>query len=397
MPAACMRAFAVLTLAGCATPEPAAPAAEPAAAPPLRRVVEDPSDAPIPGLDPESLALFEEGDARFERPFREAQGLGPLYIHRACTNCHEHDARGPGTVRRIARSGENAPALPFGDVVRPRTTAGARTPIRAPEHPAIRETIRLPPAVFGRGYLEAIPEATILAHEAAQAARDDGIHGRAARLAGREGAIGRFGHKARETSLEEFIADALHGDMGLTSPRRPEELPNPDGLRDDARPGIDVSEADIRLLAGYVRLLAIPRREAIERGDEIVSRGAALFEQVRCAVCHVPSMRTRADHEHPALRDVEVALYTDLLLHDLGEGLADGIAEGAANGRQWRTAPLIGIRHLRALLHDGRASTIREAIEAHASPGSEANDSVARFRALSADEQLALIEFVRAL
>ncbi len=352
-------------------------------------VAEDPSDAPIAGLSAEELRRFAEGDARFEHPFREAQGLGPLYIHRSCTSCHEDDARGPGAVRRVASAGE----LPFGDTLRPRTAAGARTPITAPDDAV--ETLRLPPAVFARGYLEAIADATIEGFEQAQRDRDDGISGRAHRVPSSSteprNRIGRFGHKARSATLEDFTADALLGDMGLTSPHRPEELPNPDGLRDDARPGVDLGADDVAAIADYVRMLAIPRREAAD------PRGAALFEEARCAVCHVPSARTRSDHPIAALRYVEVALYTDVLLHDLGEGLADGVSEHDASGREWRTAPLVGLRHLRGLLHDGRAATVREAIEAHASEGSEANDSIARFRALSESDRDALVAFVEAL
>ncbi|UJR85891.1 di-heme oxidoredictase family protein [Sandaracinus amylolyticus] len=353
------------------------------AAPPIERVVEDPSDAPLAGLSAEELARFDEGDARFELPFREAQGLGPLYVHRACTSCHEDDARGPGAVRRIVRRGEDAPALPWGDVVRPRTTAGATIAVIAPVHPSIGEVVRLAPAVFARGLIEAIPDAAIEANERAQRGV---ISGRVARLA--DGRIGRFGHKARTATLDEFVADALLGDMGLTSPMRPEELPGPEGIRDDAKPGVDVSDEEIALLADYVRLLAMPRREA---------RDARVFEAVGCATCHVPSTRTRDDHEVPALRAVDAAIYSDLLLHDMGDALADGIAEGAASGREWRTAPLVGVRHLRGLMHDGRARTVREAIDAHASEGSEANAVVERFRALGEDEQLALIAFVEAL
>jgi CxxC motif-containing protein (DUF1111 family) len=387
-------------------------ASAPAPAPGLALVAEDPSDAPLEGLTPAELARFEDGDARFELPFREAQGLGPLYIHRACTSCHEDDARGPGAVRRIARLGPDAPPLPHGDVVRPRATAGATTPLLAPSHPLLREELRLPPAVFARGLLEAIPDATLLAWEAAQARRDDGVRGRAARLPFEAGlaaagpaaagpfgeaapVLGRFGHKARAATLEAFVADALLGDMGLTSPARPDELPNPDGLRDDLRPGVDVRAEEIALLADYVRLLAIPRRPAPD--PELTTTGAALFARVGCDACHVPEARTRADHPVAALRDVPVALYTDLLLHDMGEGLADGIPEGAAGPRDWRTAPLVGLRHLRALLHDGRASTVREAIAAHASEGSEANAAVARWEALAEPAQEALLRFVEAL
>ena len=378
------RALFCLLLTACGDPEPREPGAED-----LVLVEADPSDAPIATLTDRELARFAEGDARFELPFREPQGLGPLYIHRSCASCHEDDARGPGAVRRLAVLGEGAP-LPFGDVLRPRLAAGARTPIARPERDDLRESVRLGPAVFGRGYLDAIDDAQILAWEAEQASRDDGISGRAHRLA--NGALGRFGLKARLATLEEFVADAFLGDMGLTSPLRPDEPPNPDGLSDDARPGVDLTGEEIALVADYVRMLAIPRRaETIERN------GAALFEAVRCSVCHAPSARTRADGPIAALRDVPVALYTDLLLHDMGEGLADGVSEHDASGREWRTAPLIGIRHLRGLLHDGRAESVREAIEAHASEGSEANDSVERFRALSTVDQDVVVAFVEAL
>lgn len=348
----------------------------------------DPSDAPMAGLSDAELARFAEGDARFELPFRESQGLGPLYIHRSCASCHEDDARGPGAVRKIAILGDGAP-LPFGDVLRPRLAAGATTPIALPDRDDARERLRLGPAVFGRGYIDAIDAAQILAWEAEQADRDDGISGRAHRLGG--GAIGRFGLKARVATLDAFVADAFLGDMGLTSPRRPDELPNPDGLTDDARPGVDVTGEEVALVADYVRMLAVPRRAPSD------PRGAALFAEVRCAVCHAPSARTGVDGSIAALRGVEVALYTDLLLHDMGDALADGVRDHDASGREWRTAPLIGIRHLRGLLHDGRAEGVREAIEAHASDGSEANDSVARFRALPPAEQDALVAFVEAL
>jgi CxxC motif-containing protein (DUF1111 family) len=398
-------ALAALLSAGCGPDEPVAPTAEAeaeaAAARELVIVREDPSDAPLAGLPDDQRARFEAGDARFELPFREPQGLGPLYIHRSCSTCHEDDARGPGAVRRLVFDGEGAPeeALPHGDVVRPRLAAGASTPLVPPARDDVHEEVRLGPAVFGRGYLEAIPDTTLRAWAAEQRGRDDGISGRvhvvprASAVPLDEGLpqLGRFGLKARIASLEEFVADALLSDMGLTSPLRPEEPANPDGLTDDEREGVDVSREEVRLLADYVRLLALPRRTLPD------GPGAALFEEARCAVCHVPVARTAPNAPLAALRDVEARIYTDLLLHDMGEGLADGVVEHGASGREWRTAPLIGIRFLRGLLHDGRAETVREAIELHASAGSEANDSVARFEAMAPAAQEHLIAFVEAL
>ncbi len=359
---------------------------------------EDPSDAPLSALSADERVRFARGDALFEQPFADAQGLGPHYVHRSCVSCHEDDARGPGAVRRIvARPDET---LPHGDVVRPRLAAGARTPLTAPA--GTTEVVRLGPAVFARGLLEAIADDTLLAWEAAQARDDDPIRGRAARLAPRaveppsvfgESAprLGRFGHKARSSTLESFVADALLGDMGLTSPARAQELPGPDGLSDDLRPGLDLDAEGVALLADYVRLLDAPARRAPD------ARGSALFEEIGCASCHVPRARTRTDHPVAALRDLEVALYTDLLLHDLGVGLDDGVPEGVATGREWRTAPLVGLRFLRGLLHDGRARNVAEAIEAHASEGSEASFVVERYRALADEERRSLVTFVEGL
>ncbi len=375
---------------GCEDPPVAAP--EP---PPLTLVGDDPSDAPIDAVTPAELERFAQGDARFELPFREAQGLGPRYIQRSCVSCHEDDARGPSVVRRLAvTSGDPHEILPFGDVVRPRAIGEARPLLPPPS--GVREEARLAPPVFGRGYLEAIPDETLLRYEREQAAGDDGVRGRAHRVA-RSSAValadgaptlGRFGLKGRLATLDEFVADALVGDMGLTSPHRPSEPPGPDDV-EDARPGVDLTRDDVERLVDYVRLLAIPRREP--------RPGAELFVMVGCARCHVPRARTRTDHPVEALRDVEAAVYTDLLLHDMGLGLADGIVEGDASGREWRTPALIGLRFQRRLLHDGRAETVLGAIAAHASEGSEANVSVERFGRLSPTDRATLVAFVEGL
>src|SRR5205085_277600 len=116
-----------------------------------------------------------------------------------------------------------------------------------------------------------------------------------------------------------FTADAYQGDMGLTSPLRPTELPNPENLTDDRKPGIDLPLETINLTSDYVRLLAIPPRTA--------APGAELFERALCAACHVPSLKTRADYPIAALAGIDAPVYSDLLLHDLGDALADGLAE----------------------------------------------------------------------
>jgi CxxC motif-containing protein (DUF1111 family) len=369
-----------------------------------RQVVKDvPLDTPLRGATPEEVARFRDGDALFDGTFRAPDGLGPLYVRSSCGACHQVAARGPGGVQHVA-----APAgeLPFGHAVRPLTAGGARTPVLAPDGGTAQVSLRLGPPLFGRGYLEAVEASELLRLEAAQASGADGVTGRVSRVTwhsepnpragyptwsrGTTGLVGRFGVKARNATLDDFSADALLGDMGLTSPLRPEELPNPDGLTDDDKPGLDVTAAQVDLLADYARLVEIPPRKDVQGGEQV-------FAATGCATCHVPSLRTRADFPIRALAGLSAPLYTDGLLHDLGDGLADGITDESASGREWRTAPLCGLRFLSSYLHDGRAATLEEAVELHASPGSEANASVDRFRALSASDRALLLSFLEGL
>jgi CxxC motif-containing protein (DUF1111 family) len=378
----------------------------------LRLVAGDRTDLPLPGLTPGWQTAFDRGDAVFERAFLEGDGLGPLYIRSACAACHAGDGRGPGLVEKMAQVEADGvtpvpgqPLLPMGHTVRNQRSAGASHGITAPD--GVKVSVRVGPAVFGRGYMEAVADNAILEEEARQAARSDGISGRVNRVtyasqAGRDrgfglhmpgdaNLIGRFGLKARVVNLEDFAADALQGDMGITSPLRPTETPNPDGLLDDALPGLDVDLATVEDLADYTRLLRIPARAAPPPG------GPELFEQTLCAACHVPSLRTRVDHVVPQLANVEAPIYSDLLLHDMGSLLADGLTDGSAGPSEWRTAPLMGLRHFRTYLHDGRARTVKDAVEHHHGPGSEANQSVELFRALTTQQQDLLVLFVEQL
>lgn len=402
--------FAATASWGCSDPGPEEPRDD---GPAL--VTEDPSDLPIAGATPKEQERFLIGDALFENPTRASQGLGPLYIRIACSSCHADDGRGPGFVEKMVVVEDDGitPAadqskLPWGHTVRPYYTAGASIGIVPPEDdPSVRVSRRMPPPTFGRGYLEAIADEEIERVEAEQASRTDGISGRIHRVSyasepnpetafhaftkGQEGLIGRFGLKARIATLDEFAADALQGDMGMTSPLRPDELPNPEGLDDDEKEGTDLDLEAVNAVADYTRLLAIPKRA------EAIDLGAAAFEKALCSACHVPSMRTRADYPIAALAGIDAPVYTDLLLHDMGDHLADGPAEGDASPREWRTPPLIGLRFVRDYLHDGRAKTLEEAILAHAGPGSEANASVAAFEALGVEDRTALLELVSRL
>ena len=123
----------------------------------------------------------------------------------------------------------------------------------------------------------------------------------------------------------------------------------------------------------------------------------ALFEQASCSVCHVPSLRTRADYPIPQLAGIDAPVFTDLLLHDMGSALADGLTDENAHSTEWKTAPLIGLRFMRTYLHDGRARSVLDAIEQHEGPGSQANESIRAFHALSAEDRAALVAYVQSL
>src|SRR6185369_3270804 len=126
--------------------------------------------------------------------------------------------------------------------------------------------------------------------------------------------------------------------MGITSPLRAHEPPNPDGLDDDDKPGLDVESSTVDSIADYLQLVEIPAR----RDRSTV--GAYLFERTLCATCHVPTMKTRDDYPIRALAGIRAPVYTDLLVHDMGTALADGVVDGHAGSREWRTAPLMGLR-----------------------------------------------------
>lgn len=418
--AACGASFALPACASEPDDEPARPGDPVVVPPPAATTAPDPGsaadpfDVPIEHATDAERALFVAGDQLFEVPLRDADGLGPLYTRTSCGACHGSGLRGPGAVQKMAvvladgiTTADDQSALPFGNTVHPLFNGAATTAVVPPAgtNANVKVTTRVGPSILGRGYLEAVLDSEIERVASEQAARADGIRGRVNRVAyGSKGSadarfhdhhegdvvIGRFGLKARIATVDDFTADALQGDMGITSPLRPNEIANPDGLTDDLKPGTDVPLESVALRAMYVRLTAIPRRND-------VPRGADLFTQAKCSACHVPSLRTRADYPIAALAGIDAPLYTDVLLHDMGDALADGIREGVATSRDWRTPPLVGLRFVKKLLHDSRAASIDEAILMHDSRGSEAAESVALFRALSDGDRTTLLAFVGSL
>jgi CxxC motif-containing protein (DUF1111 family) len=400
-------------LAACSPSEPVTPPPDGGAGGASALPQGDPFDTPIEGVTTEQAKIFFDGDNLFGLPLRDADGLGPLYTRSACAACHVEGIRGPGSVQKmsvvLADSVTTSPdqsMLLYGHTAHPLLTAGAKTPIEPPNDPSVRVTLRVGPPVLGRGYLEAIDESEILRVADEQKKRTDAIHGRVNHVVYASEAnpdptfnshkkgdmvIGRFGLKARIATLDEFTADALQGDMGITSPLRPVEFANPDNLLDDLKPGVDVTADSMNVRATYIRLIAIPRR------DGLTAQGRALFDQVKCSACHVPTMKTRANYPIALIAGIDAEVYTDLLLHDMGDALADGVTEGLATSRDWRTAPLIGLRFNPTFLHDSRAHTVEEAILLHGGDGSEAAEAVSLYKALSPADHDALLAFVEAL
>jgi CxxC motif-containing protein (DUF1111 family) len=376
----------------------------------LTLVAEDPSDSPFADLPKELEERFNQGDSAFELHHREATGLGPLYIKSSCGACHADDARGPGLVVRMVRMNGQLPhedqsTLPWGTAERPLMAAGASLPILAPNDAEHRISQRQPPGVFGRGYMEAIPAEQIHA-EARRQAEAGRVSGRVNTLCwafpyssdrlpeGTEGncqVIGRFGLKAREASLDAFTADAYRGDMSITSEYLPEELPNPEGLTDDLLPGRDLPRESIELVADYMRLLDIPDRGTPDSAAE------RLFGDLGCAECHTTSYSTAPDWSLEPLAGRPAPIYSDLLLHDMGAAFSDGIQDAQASPSEWRTAPLMGLRFFRTYLHDGRASTLDEAIIMHAEPDSEAHFSGELYSNASPEERARLLSWLETL
>jgi CxxC motif-containing protein (DUF1111 family) len=210
-----------------------------------------------------------------------------------------------------------------------------------------------------------------------------------------DGRAGRFGRKADFATIAEFTAGALLLEMGLTNPLEPREVlaggrPLPNGVDPAPDPEIDARSFD--LLVDFVRFLAppAPRRPEWTVARDSLARGERLFRRVGCEACHVPVMTTRSPV--PSLDRKRVALYSDLLLHDMGPALA-GVCGPGATPAELRTAPLMGLGARRVFLHDGRAYSVRDAILMH---GGEAQRSRDAFAALDYLEQLELIKFLDA-
>ena len=398
---------------------------------------------------------FEVGDSFFTQNWVTApastearDGLGPTFNAQSCSSCHAHDgrARPPahdddpvrGLLLKLSVPGPDGPAdePSYGGQLQDRAINGVpaegRLVIRYEEVPGeyadgtpyslrrptysilepafgplpadVMTSPRIAPAVFGMGLLEAIPEERIMALADPDDEDGDGVSGRAhlvwdARKG--ESALGRFGWKAGQPTVEQQSAGAFLNDIGITSSLVPNEnCPAVQEACRQAPNGGSPEVPDERLgkVTFYVQTLAVPAMRNVD--DPTVRDGARLFVQAGCAACHTPRHETAEDYPIEALSGQVIFPYTDLLLHDMGEGLADDRPDGDASGTEWRTPPLWGIGLVETVnghtmfLHDGRARNIEEALLWH---GGEAQGSRDLFIDMSAEEREALLAFLRSL
>jgi CxxC motif-containing protein (DUF1111 family) len=361
--------------------------------------------APLPGLSQAELARFEQGRALFNRAFTPARGLGPLFNQDRCSSCHDLPTSGgtgaeavlfatrfepPDRCDPLAEQGGNNIQMQATPLLRALGVARERVP------PAATERARItPPALFGVGMVEAIPDATILALADPGDRDRDGISGRAGRAS--DGRLGRFGRKAEFATLRTFIDGALRFELGVTTPGHPaEERLNeaPVPAQADPAPDPEIDEAGLDLLVEYVRLLAplAPLEPSTGAARDTLRRGDRAFHAAGCAACHVPRMRTARD-QNPALDRQWVRLYSDLLLHDLGPELA-GVCGVGATPSEHRTASLVGLRYRTGLLHDGRAASVWAAVLLH---GGEAAAARRAFIRLDPAARESLVAFLHSL
>jgi CxxC motif-containing protein (DUF1111 family) len=329
-----------------------------------------------------------------------------------------------GQLQNVATQGQTAEgqmhvtysdvpvAFPDGAVVTLRKPTYTVTNLGfGPMHPATMLSPRLAPQVIGMGLLEGIPEADIRALADPDDKDGNGISGRASEvwsLLDSKVVLGRFGWKAGNATIRLQAADAFSGDIGLSTTLHRQGYGDcteaqsacrsaRDGAS-DLTDGVEVSDQFLDLVTFYSQNLAVPRRRG-EAEPQILT-GKAIFSAIGCAGCHHPSFVTGEVPDQPHLSHQKIWPYTDMLLHDMGEGLADNRPEGSADGREWRTAPLwgIGLTHQVSghdfLLHDGRARGVEEAILWH---GGEAQASRDAYITLQKLDREALLAFVRSL
>jgi len=372
-------------------------------------------------------------------------GLGPRFNHNSCAACHAQPAVGgsspavnpqvavatlrgaantlpsfitPQGPARVARFVRNADGTPDGSVhdlfvITGRSDAPGCTlaqPDFAGELARNNVALRIPTPLFGLGLIEAVPDANLVAAVAAMSSlrASLGIAGQFNRSANDNG-ISRFGWKAQDKSLVIFSGEAYLVEQGVTNEVFPNERDTDPGcvfnagpedatrlaLTRDVSRGSAAAElsSDTVKFAMFMRLLAPPAPAQPTQGSR---NGRQVFDTVGCQACHIPAQVTGRSR-FAALDKVSFQPFSDFALHDMGSGLGDGVVQGKATGSQFRTAPLWGLGQRLFFLHDGRTTDLAAAIQAHASPGSEANQVIANYNSLAPQQKQDLLVFLRSL
>ncbi len=368
---------------------------------------EDLLDGPIEGLTFSESKLFLLGDIAFnDEVFTVASGLGPLFVATSCGSCHAGDGKGhPFTT--LTRFGQidlagNQYLRQGGPQLQHRSIPGFEPEVIP--HGAT-STKLTPPANTGLGYIELVSDQDIMLRSDPLDSNQDGISGVPnwntvpdyVKIP--EGAINqngkyicRFGKKGATYDLLQQTVNAYNQDMGITTSF--ESIDTYTGLSQDP----EVDDKTIRNVVVYLQTLKAPIPRSPNDPEIII--GKKLFNEVGCESCHRETLHTRSS-KIASLSNKTFHPYTDLLLHDMGQGLDDGYTEGSATTAEWRTPPLWGLGLARAsqggqyyLLHDGRAHSITEAIEMH---GGESTKSVLWYKALSSSDKSKLIRFLESL
>ncbi|MBV8544347.1 MAG: hypothetical protein JO093_06010 [Acidobacteria bacterium] len=360
----------------------------------------------LAGLTPAQTSSFNAGRVQFLRAWNNIDGLGPVFNERACTDCHNAPAAGGGSARNVTRF-----ATRVGGVFDPLTSLGGSLlqdhaitggpgaqHTFLPEHVPAQATIvvqRRSTPLFGLGLVDATPDSVFVTLAALQAARGDGVAGRVNmtdNLRAGTKTVGRFGWKAQVPTLVQFSGDALLNEVGITSPDFPSENCPQGNCAELVFSPVSAMNDDgsaVAMITNYMMLLAAPNRGP-STPDSIA--GEQIFESIGCSECHVSTLTT-GSNAIASLDRKTYHPYSDFLLHDMGT-LGDGLEMASSTGAEMRTEPLWGLRFVTRYLHDGRATTLEDAITAH---DGQAAAAKSRYTALAASERAQLIAFLRSL
>jgi CxxC motif-containing protein (DUF1111 family) len=412
----------------------------------------------IAGLTSSQQTYFTDGQTRFQEVETvqngKNNGLGPTFNSNSCSSCHAQPAFGgtsPSVNPQIAVANLDGAAnsipsfitlngpvrearfkfvtepngrlsnTPDGGVhglftIRGRSDAGSCQMAQPNFERMVEErniSFRIPTPVFGLGLIESISEDTIVANQAAEGEGKQflGVSGVPNR-SGNDGSITRFGWKAQNKSLLMFSGEAYNVEMGITNELFPNErgyppaqipagcliTPAPEDATNFDVTSTVAGPSDIVAFSNFMRFLDQPAPSCTGANcSQSIQSGRNLFINVaKCSVCHTPSLTTGKSYVM-ALSNIQANLFSDLLLHHMGSGLADGVSQGGAGPDQFRTAPLWGLGQRLFFLHDGRTTDLMQAIEDHASPGSEANIVIRNFNGLTETQKQDLLDFLRSL